>query len=163
MTKEEIKEQYSMRDVAVMYGIFPNRAGFCRCPFHQGDRTASLKLYKDNFHCFGCGADGDIFKFVELMDECSFRQAFERLGGTYHAGKPTMHELMSQYRSKARRRTRENQKNLQRKKEIELISEIDKWRKSLAEAKPLSDDYAKACKKLQYSLYQYSEYFGLEK
>lgn len=83
MTVEEIKQQYSMTDVVNMYGFTPNRSDFIQCPFHTGDRTASLKVYKDSFHCFGCFANGDIFKFVQLMDDCDFRTAYFKLGGTY--------------------------------------------------------------------------------
>lgn len=83
VTTDEIKANYSMRDIVEQYGFRPNRAGFIQCPFHQGDKTASLKIYKDNFHCYGCGADGDIFKFVMLMDNCDFKTAFRKLGGEY--------------------------------------------------------------------------------
>ena len=64
MTSEELKEEYSMRDVAERYGFQPNRAGFINCPFHKGDRDASMKIYKDSYHCFGCGKSGDIFSFI---------------------------------------------------------------------------------------------------
>ena len=62
MTTDEIKAMHSMREVVEGYGFRPNRSGFIRCPFHKGDRTASLKIYKDNFYCFGCEVGGDIFK-----------------------------------------------------------------------------------------------------
>jgi DNA primase len=87
MTVEEIKRAYSMRDVAGQYGLHPNRAGFIQCPFHTGDRTPSLKLYTDNFHCHACGADGDVFTFVMRMDNCDFKTAFLTLGGTYENAK----------------------------------------------------------------------------
>ena len=83
MTKEEIKEHISMRDVLARYGYHPNRAGFINCPFHKGDRSASLKIYDKDFHCFGCGAHGDIFSFVMLIDQCDFKTAYYNLGGTY--------------------------------------------------------------------------------
>lgn len=83
MTKEEIKQAYSMTDVIGRYGFRPNRSGFIRCPFHHGDNDASLKIYKDSFFCFGCGASGDIFDFVMRMDNVSFKEAFYSLGGSY--------------------------------------------------------------------------------
>ena len=49
MTKDEIKEQYSMRDIVEQYDFHPNRAGFISCPFHSGDRTPSMKIYKKTF------------------------------------------------------------------------------------------------------------------
>lgn len=83
MTAEEIKSQYSMKDVLQRYGLQVNRAGFMQCPFHQGDRNPSLKVYDHDFHCYGCGAHGDIFGFVQLMEGCSFKEAFQILGGTF--------------------------------------------------------------------------------
>ena len=78
---EDLKETYQMIDIVERYGLKPNRAGFLNCPFHSGDHTASLKLYKKQFHCFGCQAHGDIFKFIMMMDNCSFRDAVKTLGG----------------------------------------------------------------------------------
>ena len=66
MTSEEIKQTYSMRDILNKCGLpQPNRSGFIQCPFHKGDREASMKIYDKDFNCFGCGANGDIFTFVE--------------------------------------------------------------------------------------------------
>lgn len=81
MTSEEIKAKYSMRDILAKYGIQPNRSGFICCPFHKGDREASMKIYGDSYYCFGCGASGDIFSFVERMEGCGFKDAFYALGG----------------------------------------------------------------------------------
>jgi hypothetical protein len=69
MTKEEIKERYSMREIIARYGLYPNRSGFISCPFHKGDREASMKIYDKDFHClrgqwryfFVCSADGRYF------------------------------------------------------------------------------------------------------
>lgn len=83
MTANDIKQQYTMTDIVSRYGLRPDRSGFVRCPFHVGDRTASLKIYKDSFYCFGCGLSGDIFKFVMLMDHVSFKDAYLSLGGEY--------------------------------------------------------------------------------
>jgi DNA primase len=44
------------------------------CPFH-GEKTPSFHVNRDKgfFHCFGCGAGGDVFKFLELHDKIGFR------------------------------------------------------------------------------------------
>ena len=40
MTKEEIKDRYSMEDILLRCGLpQPNRAGFIKCPFHK-EKTA---------------------------------------------------------------------------------------------------------------------------
>ena len=46
MNREEIKHSYSMREIAERYGFHVNRAGFIHCPFHKGDKGASLKIYQ---------------------------------------------------------------------------------------------------------------------
>lgn len=89
MTSEEIKRTVSMTELVWKYGLYPNRAGFIRCPFHDGDKNASLKIYKDSFYCFGCGASGDVFDFVRRMDGMSFKEVFLFLGGEYECKKNT--------------------------------------------------------------------------
>lgn len=52
-----------------------------RCPFHQ-DKTPSFKVdpERQTFHCFGCGAGGDVINFIQSHKQCSFRQALQLLG-----------------------------------------------------------------------------------
>ena len=52
---EEVKRRVPVTEAARRYGLMPNRAGFVRCPFH-GEKTPSLKLWEDHWHCFGCEA-----------------------------------------------------------------------------------------------------------
>lgn len=46
------------------------------CPFHQ-EKTASFSVNIDRqrFHCFGCGASGDVFSFVQKVENISFMEA----------------------------------------------------------------------------------------
>ena len=81
---ERIKSERSMRSVVETYGFQVNRGGFVNCPFHKGDRTASMKIYPRSYYCYACGAYGDIFNFVQSIDKCSFKEAFEKLGGNNH-------------------------------------------------------------------------------
>jgi DNA primase len=60
----EVKSRADMRSVALQYGFTPNRSGFICCPFHC-EKTASMKLYERDYHCFGCGAHGDAVAFVK--------------------------------------------------------------------------------------------------
>jgi DNA primase len=50
------------------------------CPFHQ-ERTPSFTLDPETglWHCFGCKAGGDLFRFVELIEKVSFAEAVELL------------------------------------------------------------------------------------
>lgn len=54
------------------------------CPFHD-ERTPSFSVNASDkvFHCFGCGEGGDLFKFVELSEGLSFREALESLADRY--------------------------------------------------------------------------------
>lgn len=83
MTVEEIKDAYSMKMIVERYGFRPTRAGFIPCPFHEADRQPSLKVYDRDFYCHACGAYGDIFTFVQMMDGISFKEAYQSLGGQY--------------------------------------------------------------------------------
>jgi DNA primase len=48
------------------------------CPFHN-EKTPSFNVRSEPavFHCFGCGAGGDIFKFLMLRERMSFPEAVE--------------------------------------------------------------------------------------
>ncbi len=48
------------------------------CPFH-GEKTPSLHIWDDHYHCFGCGAHGDAISFVMQSESASFSEAVERL------------------------------------------------------------------------------------
>lgn len=51
-----------------------------RCPFHD-DKTPSLSVSPNEnlFQCFGCGASGDVIRFVEMFDKVNFKEAVKRL------------------------------------------------------------------------------------
>jgi DNA primase len=46
------------------------------CPFHQ-EKTPSFSVHASRqfFHCFGCGASGDVFSFVQKIENISFPEA----------------------------------------------------------------------------------------
>jgi len=58
-----------------------NGANFvCLCPFHR-EKSPSFNVNpaRQIFHCFGCQAGGDVFKFVQMYENISFPEAIERL------------------------------------------------------------------------------------
>ena len=88
MTREQIRqaadivlETISARDYAALIGLPVNRAGFAKCPFHSGDHDASLKLYdgQKGFHCFGCGASGDVIELAKRYYSLTFPQAIAKV------------------------------------------------------------------------------------
>jgi len=52
------------------------------CPFHH-EKTPSFYVVDDKsfFHCFGCGAHGDVVGFVMRADNLDFIEAIEKLAG----------------------------------------------------------------------------------
>ncbi|MDR3529206.1 MAG: CHC2 zinc finger domain-containing protein [Rhodopila sp.] len=50
------------------------------CPFHD-ERTPSLNVYEDHYHCFGCGAHGDVITWVMATRRLTFAEAVQHLAG----------------------------------------------------------------------------------
>lgn len=150
MNTEQIKDLYSMKDILERYGLpQPNRAGFICCPFHK-EKTASMKIYKKDFHCFGCGANGDIFTFVMLMDGLTFKEAFKELGGENDNSFST--RLKIYQAQKKREMQRKTEEKLKRKREMNYpLMEV--YRKWLDRLEPLSDAWADTYNALQYQEY----------
>lgn len=150
MTKEEIKDTYTMREIVERYGLRPNRSGFIPCPFHN-EKTASMKIYAKDYNCFGCGANGDIFTFIMHMDNLTFKEAFQSLGGIYE--KPTFESNLAIYRAKKRQEMREKEeKKLRERQKINNML-IDIYRKWHQESEPFSDAWTDCYNALQYQLY----------
>lgn len=78
---EAVKENVTTRQAAELYGIRVRRNGMVCCPFHA-DRTPSMKVDR-RFHCFGCGADGDVIDFVSRLFGLPCRKAAVRLADDF--------------------------------------------------------------------------------
>ena len=86
VTKEGIERIKSANDLAAVVaerGIELKKKGkqlVAPCPFHE-EKTASFNVSsaKGLYHCFGCGASGDVIGFVTKHDKVSFGGALETL------------------------------------------------------------------------------------
>ena len=156
MTTDEIKQSVSMREVAERYGYHPNRAGFISCPFHQGDRTPSMKIYPKDYHCHACGANGDIFSFVMGMENCDFKTAYKRLGGSYKQSSDYQHKL-HRYHMEKRKQTAQKRAEECLRQRRELLDDI--WYQQLfAKLFPVfSDEWCDAVNRLEYDFYLLEE------
>ncbi len=78
----EVAERLSIVDLIGEYvSLKRSGANFMGlCPFHN-EKTPSFTVNpaKEIFHCFGCGAGGDIFSFVMKMEGLSFPEALNKL------------------------------------------------------------------------------------
>ncbi|MGA7927996.1 MAG: CHC2 zinc finger domain-containing protein, partial [Candidatus Sulfotelmatobacter sp.] len=77
--KETVKQQ---ADIVRIIGDYiklkkagaQNYSGLC--PFH-GEKTASFSVHatRQFYHCFGCGVSGDVFSFVQKIENVTFPEA----------------------------------------------------------------------------------------
>src|SRR5882672_2480644 len=76
------------------------------CPFH-GEKTPSFHVNGDKgfFHCFGCQAGGDVFKFLELHEKVGFADAVKLLAQRFGVALPEMEETDEQRANSAERET----------------------------------------------------------
>ena len=80
---DEIKRRNDLAEVVTEHGIELKRRGktlFGLCPFHQ-EKTGSFSVSREAglFHCFGCGAGGDVIGFVVRFHRVTFPEALKRL------------------------------------------------------------------------------------
>lgn len=71
------------------------------CPFH-GEKTPSFYVYDDHFHCFGCGAHGDVISFAMQSTGQSFIEAVTALAGEAGLSMPREDRLERGRASEAR-------------------------------------------------------------
>ena len=81
---ERLRSTVSIADVIQQYvalkRVGRNWVGLC--PFH-GERSPSFNVREEmgRYRCFGCGAAGDIFTFVQEIEHVDFVTAVEQLAG----------------------------------------------------------------------------------
>ena len=79
------------------------RTYVCRCPFHS-EKTPSCTIYPDSqsFYCFGCGAGGSVFTFIQKTENVGFMDAVQILA--QRSGIPMPQQDPEEQRSSALRR-----------------------------------------------------------
>ena len=97
--KEDIDALRQQADIVAVIGDYTTlrRAGRSfkgLCPFHT-ERTPSFTCTPDGnyFHCFGCGASGDIYDFLQRVEGLDFPEAVETLAR--RTGFPLRYEQLS--------------------------------------------------------------------
>jgi len=81
---EEIRTRVRMSEL-IGRSIPVRRAGreyHALCPFHK-EKTPSFTINDEKgfYHCFGCGAHGDVINFVKEYEHLGYREAIEKLAG----------------------------------------------------------------------------------
>ena len=162
MTKEEIKERTSMKDILGSYGITVNR-GLCRCPFHKNgaERHPSMSVWKDDkgVTCFTCGWSGDVFAFVMRMGNLDFKDAFRSLGGTYEHEDNELKRARAKAKIVAEKAKRDREAEHQKQIDRELMVIISILRIVTEIYEPLSDEWCIAKNEEPYLTYLYDQRF----
>lgn len=126
---EQIKRSVTMRQVCELYGLEVNRAGFCKCPFHN-ERTASMKVYDGNrgYCCFSCGESGDTINFVMKFFGIKFNEALAKINENFNLGLPIGRDQTEAERQEAIRaeRERKRRRDAERRELSALTAEYEK-------------------------------------
>jgi DNA primase len=76
------------------------------CPFHN-EKTASFSVHatRQFYHCFGCGASGDVFSFVQKVENITFPEAVRLVAQKIGVALPKMQFSSPQEAQEAKLRT----------------------------------------------------------
>ena len=90
---DEIRNKNDIVDIISQYVIL-KRSGrnfFGLCPFHK-EKSPSFSVSPDKqiFHCFGCGVGGNVFHFVEKIENLSFIETLDMLANRVGITLPTL-------------------------------------------------------------------------
>ena len=83
---EDLKKRTKISDfiLSTTTGNLRGSKGMALCPFH-GEKTASMSFtdIENLFHCFGCKEGGDVFKYVQEINNIEFQDAVEFVADNY--------------------------------------------------------------------------------
>lgn len=119
---DSIRHSVSALEAGRAMGLQVDRHGRCACPVHTGvDRNCKLYDGDRGFHCFVCGASGDVIKLVEYVQNCSFLSAVEWLNSAFHLGLPLDRPMDKNAAEAARRAKERKQEEREQKQAIERM------------------------------------------
>jgi len=88
---DQVRQASSIVEIASQYTTLKRRGRkwVGLCPFHT-EKTPSFTVDEDKqlYHCFGCGAGGDIFSLLMERENLTFPEALKSLAERYHVALP---------------------------------------------------------------------------
>jgi len=96
---DQIRQTASIVEIVSQYTTLRRRGNkhVGLCPFHsEKDPSFTVDDEKQLFHCFGCGAGGDIFTLVMEKENISFPEALKYLAEKYNIPLPKKREFSPQ-------------------------------------------------------------------
>ncbi len=90
---EEVRSSNDIVDIISQY-VLLKRSGrnyFGLCPFHK-EKSPSFSVSPDKqiFHCFGCGAGGNVFHFISKIENINFIESVQTLADRAGIPLPTL-------------------------------------------------------------------------
>ncbi len=99
---DQIRHSSNIIEIASQYTQLQRRGRrhLGLCPFHA-EKTPSFYLDEEKqlYHCFGCGAGGDIFTLIMEKESMSFPEALRLLAERYNIQIPESKSFSPQYQS----------------------------------------------------------------
>lgn len=154
---ETVKTAVNAREAAQLYGVAVNRCGMALCPFHN-DRHPSLLVADDHYHCFACGAHGDVIDLAANLFGLSLYDAARKLEVDFHLApdKP----LPESIRRKLKQKTKAQQLREDERLCCSVLGQyrrtLEEWKQRYAPQTPeetLNERFVEACHRLPWAEY----------
>ena len=105
--KRQVKDSSDIVDVIAGYISLQKKGRYywACCPFH-GEKTPSFCVDKERqfFYCYGCHTGGDVFSFVQKIENSTFPEAVKTLAGRANIPVPETHRTAADVRREEKRK-----------------------------------------------------------
>lgn len=162
---EQIKSSLTMYQLIRDYGFQTNREKFMCCPFHN-EKTPSFKVYEKDYHCFGCGAHGDVITFVMAYFNLTFPQAIIKISSDFGISTDFKQKKISRDeidKIRKKRAQEQAEKEKKRKEYFQKAAEFRQAQRDLIDYCPknefdfVHEAYIQALHKIEYLKYYLEE------
>ena len=152
---ETVKSAVTVKQAAEHYGCKVNRGDMICCPFHD-DRHPSMKLNRDYFYCFGCGATGDVIDFVARLFGLSSYEAAKKLAYDFGIDPDKPPAAVALKKPYPLARAFRNDEMYCQRVLCDYLHLLERWKVEYAPQSPedeLDDRFVEACQMLDYVEY----------
>ena len=152
---ETVKSAVTVKQAAEHYGCKVNRGDMICCPFHD-DRHPSMKLNRDYFYCFGCGATGDVIDFVARLFGLSSYEAAKKLAYDFGIDPDKPPAAMALKKPYPLARAFRDEEMYCQRVLCDYLHLLERWKVQYAPktaADTLDDRFVEACQMLDYVEY----------
>jgi len=152
---ELVKASVTVKQAAELYGCKVNRGDMICCPFHD-DRHPSMKLNRDYFYCFGCGATGDVIDFVARLFGLSGYEAVKKLAYDFGIDPNKPPAAVAVNKPYPLARVSRNDEMYCQRVLCDYLHLLERWKVEYAPQSPedeLDDRFVESCQMMEYVNY----------